>query len=163
MPHPAGSVDPARDARTMEDELILADLGVVERRLDRLEKDLKKNESAELEQRAASFCSRCREALETGRPLRALDLAGDDANRLRGFQFLSAKPLLLVINLDEAEPPRADAAAATRRHRRRSSSRAATRAVAICAKIELEIASSTRRTPPRSWPISACASRGSTA
>ena len=43
VPHPAGSVDPARDAQAMEDELILADLGVVERRLERLDKDLKKN------------------------------------------------------------------------------------------------------------------------
>ena len=42
VPHAAGSVDPARDVRTMEDEVILADLGVVERRLERLERDLKK-------------------------------------------------------------------------------------------------------------------------
>ena len=49
VPHPSGSVDPARDAQAMEDELILADLGVVERRLERMEKDLKKNKSAELE------------------------------------------------------------------------------------------------------------------
>jgi ribosome-binding ATPase YchF (GTP1/OBG family) len=40
-------------------------------------------------------------ALEDGKPLRALELTGDDRKRLRGFQFLSAKPLLLVINLDE--------------------------------------------------------------
>ena len=46
---------------------------------------------------------RCREALEEGTPLRALDLEGDDLKRLRGFQFLSAKPLLVVINLDEAD------------------------------------------------------------
>src|SRR5918994_2838026 len=49
VPHPAGSVDPARDAQAMEDELILADLGVAERRLERIEKDLKKGKSAELE------------------------------------------------------------------------------------------------------------------
>src|SRR4029077_3602773 len=47
--HPAGSIDPARDAQAMEDELLLADLGVVERRLERMEKDLKKNKSPELE------------------------------------------------------------------------------------------------------------------
>src|SRR5687767_11342068 len=47
--HPSGSVDPARDAQAMEDELILADLGVVERRLERMDKDLRKNKSAELE------------------------------------------------------------------------------------------------------------------
>ena len=49
VPHPSGSINPARDAQSMEDELILADLGVAERRLERLEKDLKKNRSAELE------------------------------------------------------------------------------------------------------------------
>src|SRR5918993_4773780 len=49
VPHPAGSVDPARDAQAMEDELILADLGVVERRVERLDKDLKKNKSTDLE------------------------------------------------------------------------------------------------------------------
>src|SRR6187431_3795424 len=49
VPHPSGSVDPARDAQAMEDELILADLGVVERRVERMEKDLKKNKSAELD------------------------------------------------------------------------------------------------------------------
>ena len=49
VPHPSGSVDPARDAQAMEDELILADLGVAERRLERLEKDLKKSRTAELE------------------------------------------------------------------------------------------------------------------
>src|SRR5919108_949780 len=46
--HPAGSIDPARDAQTMEDELILADLGVAERRLERIEKDLKKGQAADL-------------------------------------------------------------------------------------------------------------------
>ena len=49
VPHPSGSIDPARDAQAMEDELILADLGVAERRLERLEKDLKKGRTPELE------------------------------------------------------------------------------------------------------------------
>ena len=52
----------------------------------------------------------CRAALEEGRPLRALDSKGEDQKRLRGFQFLSAKPLLLVINLDEAQLSGGDAA-----------------------------------------------------
>ena len=86
----------------MEDELILADLAVAERRLERLEKDLKKARPAELE-RERDVLTLCRAALEEGRPLRALDLKGEDLKRLRGFQFLSAKPLLLVINLDEAQ------------------------------------------------------------
>ena len=100
--HPSGSIDPARDAQAMEDELILADLGVAERRLERLEKDLKKSRTAELE-RERDVLTICQAALEEGRPLRALDLKGEDLKRLRGFQFLSAKPLLIVINLDEAQ------------------------------------------------------------
>ena len=103
VPHPSGSIDPARDAQAMEDELILADLGVAERRLERLEKDLKKGRSSELE-RERDVLTICRAALEDGRPLRALDLTGEDLKRLRGFQFLSAKPLLIVINLDESQP-----------------------------------------------------------
>src|SRR5689334_542879 len=100
--HPSGSIDPARDAQTMEDESILADLGVAERRLERIEKDLKKGKSAELD-KERDLVQRCKDALEHGTPLRALQLAGDDLKRLRGFQFLSAKPLLLVMNLDEGE------------------------------------------------------------
>src|SRR5205814_7245110 len=100
--HPSGAVAPARDAQAMEDELILADLGVAERRLERLEKDLKKSRSADLE-REREVLLVCKAALEEGRPLRALELKGEDLKRLRGFQFLSAKPLLIVINLDEAD------------------------------------------------------------
>jgi ribosome-binding ATPase len=139
VPHPGGSVDPARDAQAMEDELILADLGVVERRLERLEKDLKKNRTADLE-RERDVLLQCKTALEEARPLRALDLKGDDLKRLRGYQFLSAKPLLIVINLDESQLGDGGierAAAAT--GLAPFLSRAATAAVAVCAKIELEI------------------------
>jgi GTP-binding protein YchF len=122
----------------MEDEVILADLGVVERRLERLERDLKKGQSAEL-RKEQEILGRCRAALEQGRPLRALDLSGEDVKRLRGFQFLSAKPLLIVLNLDESDLPRADDAVGLAGLDAFMSG-AATRAVPICAKIELEIA-----------------------
>jgi ribosome-binding ATPase len=140
--HPAGSIDPARDAQTMEDELILADLGVAERRLERIEKDLKKGKSAELD-KERDLVQRCKEALEHGTPLRALQLAGEDLKRLRGFQFLSAKPLVLVINLDEREV--ADVGADVGRAAQKTGlapflAHAATRAIALCTKIELEIA-----------------------
>jgi ribosome-binding ATPase len=138
VPHPAGTIDPARDVRAMEDEVILADLGVVERRLERLQRDLKKGGSADLRKEQETLVE-CRAALEQGRPLRALQLPADAAKRLRGFQFLSAKPLLLVLNLDEADLAQADAA--VRLAGLESFVRsAATRAVPICAKIELEIA-----------------------
>jgi GTP-binding protein YchF len=143
VPHPAGSVNPARDAQSMEDELILADLGVVERRLERLEKDLKKSRSADLE-RERDVITLCKAALEEGRPLRALTLEGDDLKRLRGFQLLSAKPLLLVINLDESQLAGGDHAtqiehAAAAAGLTAFLSRAKTAAVAVCGKIELEI------------------------
>jgi GTP-binding protein YchF len=142
VPHPSGSVDPARDAQAMEDELILADLGVIERRLERIDKDLKKGRTPELE-KERDLVQRCRAALEEGRPLRALELTGEDLKRLRGFQFLSAKPLLLVINLDEADL--ADVGASIERAAEKTGltaflAHAATKAVAVCAKIELEIA-----------------------
>jgi ribosome-binding ATPase len=137
VPHPAGSIDPARDAQAMEDELILADLGVAERRLERLARDLKKNRTQDLE-REQQIVARCKEALEGGRPLRALGLEGDDLRRLRGFQFLSAKPLLLVLNIDEADIGAIDRAV-EHAGLDRFVAGAATRAVPVCAKIELEI------------------------
>jgi GTP-binding protein YchF len=141
VPHPSGSVNPARDAQAMEDELILADLGVAERRLERIEKDLKKGKSTELD-KERELVQRCKAALEEGKPLRALGLTGDDRKRLSGFQLLSAKPLLLVINLDESDvgDVGADvgkAAAAT--GLTDFLAHAETKAVALCAKIELEI------------------------
>ena len=141
VPHPSSSIDPARDAQAMEDELILADLGVAERRLERIEKDLKRGRSTELE-RERDLVQRCKDAVEHGTPLRALQLAGDDLKRLRGFQFLSAKPLLLVINLDEADV--GDVGADVSRAAEKTGltaflAHASTRAVALCAKIELEI------------------------
>ena len=122
----------------MEDELLLADLGVVERRLERLEKDLKKTPSAELK-REQEILITCRGALENGTPLRALGLAGDALKQLRGFQFLSAKPQLLVINLDEQDLGAIDRAVELT-GLTPFVGQVNTRAVPLCAKIELEIA-----------------------
>jgi GTP-binding protein YchF len=142
IPHPSVSVDPSRDAQAMEDEVILADLGVVERRLERIDKDLKKSRTADLE-KERDLVERCKAALEEGKPLRALELTGDDLKRLRGFQLLSAKPLLLVINLDESDL--ADVGDSVQRGAEKTGlteflAHAATRAVAVCNRIELEIA-----------------------
>src|SRR5256885_10089972 len=121
----------------MEDELILADLGVAERRLERLEKDLKKNRSADLE-RERDVLVVCKGALEEGRPLRALDLKGEDLKRLRGVQFLSAKPLLIVINVDEAQLTKGGREGTATHHVAAAAgltpflSHAATAAVAVC-------------------------------
>ncbi|MDO8834801.1 MAG: DUF933 domain-containing protein [Vicinamibacterales bacterium] len=140
--HAAGSVDPRRDARSMEDELILADLAVVEKRLERLAKDIRKMRSAELE-REQEILIVCKARLESGAPLRDLALQDDDRRRLRGFQFLSAKPLLLVVNLDEADLTGGAAGleqAVAALDLGSAVTGASTRVVGVCAKIELEIA-----------------------
>jgi GTP-binding protein YchF len=139
VPHPAGSIDPARDAQAMEDELILADLGVAERRIERLEKDLKKTRTADLEKERDLLVA-CAKALEDGTPLRAMVLAGDDVRRLRGFQFLTAKPLLIVVNVGEAHAAEPLEIVAADTGLTPFLTRTAVAAAAVCAKIELEIA-----------------------
>ena len=138
VPHAAGGLNPARDARQMEDELILADLGVAERRLERIRQDMKKGRSRELDEELRVI-EHCRAALEEGRPLRALALDAADAKRLRGFSFLSAKPLLVVLNLDEADV--ADPEPAIERTGLAGAlSGSGIETAPVCAKIELEIA-----------------------
>ena len=138
VPHAAGSLDPARDARQLEDELILADLGVAERRIEKIRQDMKKGRSRELDEERRVI-ERCRAALEDGRPLRALALDAADAGRLRGFSFLSAKPQLVVLNLDEADVADPERAVA-RTGLAGALSGGGIETVPVCAKIELEIA-----------------------
>ncbi len=100
VPHPAGEIDPVRDFRQLNDELLLADLAVVERRCERLAKDLKKGKDRTLEEEYASL-RRCQEALEAACPLRRLALSAPERKQLRGFGLLTSKPQLVVLNLDE--------------------------------------------------------------
>ncbi len=138
VPHPSGSIDPERDARAMEDELILADLAAAERRLERIERDQRKGGASALNSER-QVLEECRHALEKGTPLRALTLEPAATKLLRGFQLLSAKPLLLIINLDEADVEKSDRSIELP-SLMEVQPRAATREVSVCAKIELEIA-----------------------
>jgi hypothetical protein len=107
-PHPEGSVDPLRDAKLLELELIVADLLTVDRRLERLEANIKKaNRPEDVSERA--LLRRLKEALEAERPLRevTLTVTDDERRRLRGFALLSERPMLLVVNLNESEVRRA--------------------------------------------------------
>jgi GTP-binding protein YchF len=99
-PHPDGSVDPRRDAEMLELELVLADIATVERRLERLDANIKKAHRAEDVAERALFL-RLEETLEAERPLREMDLTDEEKGRLRGYALLSGKPLLLVANLGE--------------------------------------------------------------
>ena len=101
VPHPEGSVDALRDARMLELELILADLGAVDRRLERLDANIKKARRPEDLAEREVF-PKLKKALESERPLRELELPGEDRRRLRSYSLLSEKPLLLVVNLGES-------------------------------------------------------------
>jgi hypothetical protein len=138
VPHEHGTVDPARDFEDVETELILSDLVVIERRLERLEKDRKKMRNPELD-KEWDLLVRCKAALEANQPLRTLELEAEDEKRIRGFQFLSQKPMLLVLNLGEED--------AARLHEVESEYRSGFAAgkknvdvAAVCGKIEAEMA-----------------------
>jgi GTP-binding protein YchF len=100
--HPDGSIDPLRDAKMLELELILADLATVERRLERLEANIKKANKAEDVSERVLF-QRLKQALEAEKPLRELSLSEEERGRLRGYALLSGKPMLLVANLGEPD------------------------------------------------------------
>lgn len=138
IPHEKGSIDPLRDLEDVETELILSDLQVIEKRIERLDKDRKKIKNLELD-REFELLEKCRAAVEANMPLRHLELDGDDEKRLRGFQFLSQKPMLYVLNLGEADAPKLhererayrEGPLAGRRH---------TAVTAVCGKVEAELA-----------------------
>jgi ribosome-binding ATPase len=137
VPHEKGSVDPLRDMEDVETELILSDFAVVEKRLERLEKDRKKIKNPELD-REYDLLIRCKAVLEDNKPIRQLTIDADDEKRIRGFQFLSQKPVLYVLNLGEEEAGKLHA----REQEFQSgplAGRAHTAATAVCGKIEAEL------------------------
>src|SRR5580692_11000445 len=137
VPHEHGSVDPARDFDDVETELILSDLVVVEKRLDRVDRDRKKTRNPELDSEYALLV-RCKEALEANTPLRNLEFTGEDEKRIRGFQFLSQKPMLLVLNLGEEDAARLHEV--EEKYRTGAlAGKANTAVTAVCGKIEAEL------------------------
>jgi len=97
FPDAAGAPpSPLAEARNLEDEMNLADLIIVEKRLDRLQRE--KSKSAEV-----PLMEMLKTALESGTPLRRVELTPDQWAMLAGFRFLTAKPLLLVLNVPESD------------------------------------------------------------
>jgi GTP-binding protein YchF len=94
--------DPRGDIGDLETELILADLEVIERRLERLEASLKKKRT-DADAREQELLLKVKPALEGETPLRGVSLTEDEARALRGFTFLSQKPILHCLNLAEKE------------------------------------------------------------
>jgi GTP-binding protein YchF len=111
VPHPSGSVDPWRDVEGLELEFVLADLGVIEKRLEKLRTSGRHGTPAEREanDQELAVLELLLPALTSGRPIRDVELDPDSRKRIRGFRFLSEKPVLLVLNLGEGDIPRRDA------------------------------------------------------
>jgi len=108
VPHPEGSVDAWRDIERLDLEFILADLAVSERRIERLRTQGKHGTPAEREanDRELVILERLHEGLSAGRPIRDEALTPDDEKPIRGFRFLTQKPVLVLLNVGEKDLPR---------------------------------------------------------
>ena len=140
IPHAAGNIDPLRDIRNVEFDLMVSDLGQIEKRLERLEKDLKKMRTAELE-REFELLKQAKAHLELEKPLREMEMTPEDKKRLRGFMFLSEKPILYVLNISESMELGSELEEAVQKFQLSEvASRQNAAAMAICGKVEAELA-----------------------
>src|SRR5262249_44714072 len=136
--HPAGSIDPWRDLEQLELELTLADLDVAEKRAEKLRTSGRHGTPAEREsnERELEVLERILPALTAGRPIRDLELSEDEARRIRGFRFLTEKPVLVLLNVGEGAIKTAPALVADISGRVRHRN---TLVEALSARIEMEI------------------------
>jgi ribosome-binding ATPase len=138
VPHEAGSTDALRDIVSVDIELILNDLEQAAKRIERIEKDLKKKKDVLLEGEL-HLLNCCRQALEAETPLRELALRPEEEKALTGFMFLTRKPMLYVLNLGDEEAPEIDRA--VQKHRLENlASKPHAAVVPFCGKIEAELA-----------------------
>jgi len=138
--HANGTLDPLRDAKNVDFDLIVNDLGQVEKRLERLQKDLKKMRTQELE-RENELLERCKVQLEKELPLREMEMSAEDRKRIRGFMFLSQKPVLYVLNIGESTHLGTDLEAAAGRFGMAGlAARPNAGVTAVCGKVEAELA-----------------------
>jgi GTP-binding protein YchF len=131
VPHPMGSVDPSRDVTAMESELLINDLIAVERKLEKLEEELRKGGAKDkaLAQKDAELFKKLHEHLQQDKPLRELELNAEEERALSGMGLLTQKPMLILWNLGEGQQEPESAAP----HRRYATA-------GIQGKLEMEIA-----------------------
>jgi ribosome-binding ATPase len=140
VPHVDGSIDPVRDLATVELELLFADHAVVERRLERIEPELRGAKGTEREQkeREKAVLEKAGAALAAERPLRDIEFDPEERKAMRGFRFLTLMPALVAVNLDEADVSSPESVLAP--VRAAASAHRASAVVPVCAKLEAEIA-----------------------
>jgi GTP-binding protein YchF len=138
VPHAEGSIDPLRDATNLDLELILSDHEQVSKRLERVEKDLKKKRDPALEHEKGVL-EKCKAHLESEKPLRELELTPEERKPISGFLFLSQRPMLYVLNLGDDEAAEMDSA--VEKHKLAAlQGRPNTAVVAVCGRLEAELA-----------------------
>lgn len=105
VPHPEGSVDPQRDLEALDTELLLNDLSIVERRIEKLQEGLSRGavkDKAAAQAELALF-EQLNETLSDERPLRSLALGEEQQKSLRGFNLLTLKPKVVVLNVGDGQ------------------------------------------------------------
>jgi len=138
VPHSEGSIDPLRDVTNLDLELILSDHEQVSKRLERVDKDLKKKKDPALEWEKAVL-EKCKAHLEAEKPLRELELTPEERKPISGFLFLSQRPMLYVLNLGDDEAAEMDKA--VEKHKLAAlQGRPNTAVVAVCGRLEAELA-----------------------
>src|ERR1700731_2334765 len=139
VPH-TGEIDPLRDIKNVEFDLMVSDLGQVEKRLERLEKDLKKMKTPELE-KEFELLKRANAHLGSEKPLREMEMTPEDKKRIKGFIFLSEKPILYVLNIGESTELGKELEEAVSKYKLTEiAARPNAAATAICVKVEAELA-----------------------
>ncbi len=138
VPHPLGELDPHRDATTMMEELTYSDLGILERRSQRIQFSLKGalGHESDVLLREESLVQQVRQQLEAGLSVREQHFSSEEERTLSNFRLLTAKPLLVVMNIDEAALPQK---AELDEELTQSYGQTSVRAVSVCAKLEMEL------------------------
>ncbi|NOY23223.1 MAG: redox-regulated ATPase YchF [Acidobacteria bacterium] len=132
--HPFGSVDPIRDFQSLMDEFLLSDQAIAETRISRIEKVVKSNKNAP-EKKEYDLLQRIIAHLEEMKPLREMELKDEERKLIRGFQFLTQKPILLVFNTGEGD----EASELLSRFREASAGMKHIDAIAVSGEIEMEV------------------------
>jgi GTP-binding protein YchF len=111
IPHPDNSIDVKRDIGSMTLELAFSDLVIIEKRLQKIESSLKAAKAGDRPAilKEQELLSRIKKDLENDIPVREMKLTEEETRSLANYQFLTGKPLLIVVNLGEDDLPEAEA------------------------------------------------------
>lgn len=139
VPHIEGKIDPARDIATVDLELAFSDLTLIERRKQKLAESLKGARAGEREAhlKEEAFLNRLKAGLEKDIPLREQGLMPEENRAIEDYQFLTAKPLMMVLNIDESQLPQVETL--EKEYSQRYGKHGA-KFIALCGKLEMELA-----------------------